>query len=442
MKLKSLIEHLQDKLDEHEVNSVKPDAYSPNQRETYFNNLEADYTFRIYRSIVGQFKKEDGEKEISADHIKILTDSLKNRWSRIKSSDASYSIEATSSVNYFCRQLASYLVTQHQSFIGHTSANKLLMPTVKRWRNPGSDATDLSNAWPHRFVLDDKNEHVYELGHLYEDLRSSKLVLSYKIRSGSKETQLLSDAEQRRVMNHSQLVKDYYEKVKPLLKYRDDKNEKKITALKFSLRDELLDNGYVKNSNTIKEAYGSAGQDLLKKNLLEDVDNLFADREQLLDYMSGKLMRTEWKEFLNRFSKDGLRKVFCGGSTVEATVISDDMKKGVLMHDLAADYCKVRVYWDDRKPKGKFATTKGRFFGGAKDDDIELAVIEYENGLTVDRDAIKDWKKYVESKDPKIAELMRGERWSIRYYINKSIETTVEKNAKPENDATSHKVKV
>ncbi len=387
MQLESLILHLQEKLREHRSNALKPQACDLLQRETYYLNLEADYTFRQLEQVIAQLKGDprtyNGKTEITADHIKHLTSFLAARWDRIKSTDAIYSIAVTSSANLLCRELANYLSKQLRKLSGEKNENALLMPTVKVWKNPGHRSSDMSVISPHRFQLTDDNLYCIEILHSIESLGSYGQLVLFNREHGNTKRELTSKPRDKqngpeitefdRVFNHSQLVKDYYTSITPMLR-NPESNRKNIDAMNIKLLDALMRDDYVKSSNTIRATYGIRGEDLLKANLLKEVKNgLFADREQLFDYMAGKVEKSEWYEFLKKFGIEipvGVDKnseeykrfikesekfcaLICEHDNIKTVVRSTAMLNQTYLHDMAVELCKAVAYINIREPEGE-----------------------------------------------------------------------------------------
>lgn len=431
MQLESLILHLQEKLNEHRSNAQKPQA-NPLQMGTYYLNLEADYTFRQLEQVISQLKGSsgtyNGKTEITSDHVNIIIAFFAKRWERIKNTDAIYSIDLFSSANKLCRELANYLSVQLRKLSGEKNENALLMPTVKSWRNPGHASSDMSVISPHRFLPTDDNLYCIELLHSTESLGlSGQLVLSHR-EHGNKFRELTSRPRDKengpevyefdRVYNHSKLVTEYYNKVKPMLRNLDA-NKKNIEALKIQLRDALMRDDYVKYSNTITASYGIPGEDLLKANLLKEIKNgLFADREQLFDYMAGKVPPPEWYEFLKKFELDKpeefekFRALICENDSIKTIVRSTAMLNQTYSHDMAAALCKAVAYINIREPLGKYSTLSGWFAG----DSLEAkrpAIDAIIQGITENRHK-GDWDNYASHHSASVARAMgRGKVGSI-----------------------------
>lgn len=438
MQLESLILHLQEKLNEHRSNAQKPQACDLLQRGTYYLNLEADYTFRELERVIAQLKGSsgtyNGKTEITADHVNIIIAFLAKRWERIKSTDAIYSIAVTNSANLMCRELANYLSKQLRKLSGEKNENALLMPTVKNWRNPGHASSDMSVISPHRFQLTDDNLYCIELMHPAESLGSGgQLVLSHR-EHGNNYRELTSRPKDKkhgsevyefdRIYNHSKLVTEYYKKVEPMLR-NVESNKKTIEAMKIQLRDALMRDDYIKYSNTITSTYGIQGEDLLKANLLKEIKNgLFADREQLFDYMAGKVLQSDWYEFLKKFGIEKpvgvdensdeykkfndefekFRALICEKDTIKSLVRSKTMLNQHYQHDMAAALCKAVTYINIREPLGQYSSIGGWFAGDpldAKRSAIEAIIL----GITENRHK-GDWDSYASRHAAPVARAM------------------------------------
>lgn len=422
MQLESLILHLQEKLNEHRSNAQKPQAVDL-QRRTYYLNLEADYTFRQLEKVIAELKGNsatyNGKTEITADHVKIITKFLAARWDRIKGTDAIYSISVLNSANVLCRELANYLSVQLRKLSGEKNENALLMPTIKSWKNPGHRSADMSVMSPHRFLPTDDNLYCMQILHARETLGSNDIELWN--RENSEHHRKLTPAEFKRVYNHSMPVKKYYDEVKALLqRYHQSTCQKDIDAANVKLQDDLMRDDYIKNMSTITATYGIPGEDLLKENLLKEIKNgLFADREQLFDYMAGKVEQSKWYDFLKKFGIEKpvsadkqevneefekFRALICEGEDIKTTLRSTSMYNQNYLHDMSVVLCKAITYINIREPQGE-AGFISSLLGGDKLSAKRQAIDEIKHAVLDNRHK-GDWDDYASRHAPDVTRAM------------------------------------
>ncbi len=412
MKLAVLIGYLQSKLEEQKAQAVLPQT---GQRDEYFINLEAQLTFKEFQSVIDQLTACGVEKEMTVDHAKILADFLEKRWERIKSTDAIYNIALRSPANLLCRQAAKFLADEKE-LVKNKNYLALLMPTVKSWRNARS-GHELANLYMHNFLLTDDNQYPIEVGYSIESLKDSRLAISHQ--EGNSGVRLTA-SEADRVMNHSTPVIRYYETIKKLLRNVDG-NQDQLNKEKLKLREALSNESYERN--TIHCSYGNAGHNLLKANLLKRVNDLFANREQLFDFMSsGIIHESKWKEFLSGLSSPVLAKLINNGSSLEYTVQSDALYSGSDKHDRAVLFCLACAYWRERETKGNYTSISGYFFGFDKNTK-KNAVDVITEFLTSDK-SLGEWKAYVQEKHKELSGAIND---GTVGHISKHIEAIEEK---------------
>jgi len=391
MKLAVFIGYLQSKLEEQMTRAVSPQT---SQRDEYFINLEVQLTFREFQSAIDQLKVFGTDKEMTADHAKILTDFLEKRWERIKSTDAMYNISLKSPANLLCRQAARFLADE-KDLVKNKIYLALLMPTVKSWRNART-GHEYASLYMHNFLLTDDNQYPIEIGYLVEDIKENRLSISHK--EGDAGVRL-SPSEAERVMSHTTAIIQYYAAMKKLLRNKDY-NQEEISATKLQIREVLSTEAY--DRNTIRSSYGNAGYNLLKANLLKRVDDLFENREQLFDLLSSSgIPETKWKDFLATISTPVLAKLINNGSSLEYTVQSNALYSGSDKHDKAVLFCLACAYWRERDQKGNYTSLSGYFFGFnklTKKNAVDV-IIDF---LTSDK-RIGEWKSYVEEKHKELS---------------------------------------
>src|SRR3990167_11504330 len=272
MKLSVLIGLLESNLQKHKEHAPTPQASNLAQRETYFINLETQLKLRQMEAVIGQLKQFESDADITANHTKIITDFLKMRWDRIKNTNAIYSIELNSQSNELCMKIAVFLAKYLSQLVDGKNHFALMMPTVKSWSSSRTGLHDIDTKYPHNFLITHDNQFCIEIGYLKEALKGGNLVLSHK--EGGNERQL-SDAEVSRVREHSKVVSDYYEALTKLLR-QVGHNGNTIADKKLVLRDALSKSDYGKHG--IGSTYKEKGQDLLRNNLLQHVNELFATK--------------------------------------------------------------------------------------------------------------------------------------------------------------------
>lgn len=396
MKLSVLIGLLESNLQKHKEHSPAPQAGNVAQRETYYIYLETQLTLRQMQAVIDQLKQFGGDTDITSTHTKLITDFLKTRWDRVKNTNAIYSIELQSRGNLVCIEAAEFLAKHLKDVVGNRSHFALLMPTVKSWRSSRVGIHDIDMKYLHNFLLTDDNRYCIEIGFLKESLKNGKLVLSHK-EDGTERS--LSEKEIRRVCEHSKVVEEYYQAIKPLL--RDAKyHNTEIGNKKLDLRDALSKPDYAKYG--LGSTYGVEGQELLRANLLQNVDELFATSDQLYDYMAEKSKPSEWDRFLNSLSTEALSALVKNGGSLKDAVKSANTSNHQEHYVRAAAFCLVETYLRERQKQGLFTSYPAYIHRQAYDKPTKEHAVQAIKEFLVNK-PLAGWDEFVKSQDELLA---------------------------------------
>ena len=393
MKLLLLIESFKDGLQKQREQAKQPSAQDATQRDTYYFHLETQLTFTEFQTVINQLIAFGADTEMTADHLKIVTDFFEKRWDRIKNTDAIYNIAIQNPANQLCLEAADFVFkhktnefVQDEKWKNHLA---LLMPTVKSWRDYRSK-DDLSRLLLHNFILSDDNQHCIRVAYLVDKIDNrGNLLLSQEV--GESERKVIGP-ERARVLGHSAPVRAYYNNMKRLLK-DPEANKKTIEREKNTIRTQLKDDNYAKHS--IDATYGEAGYALLESNLLKSVNELFITREQLFDYMSStRVKQKDWKSFVSSINDEALVKLINNGTSLKYTVQSEAMYNGHQNHDRAVLFCLAEAYWRERAKHGEYIGWTGRVFGYAKS--VKQGAIDVIQGFLIGGQKLGEWEKFVE----------------------------------------------
>jgi hypothetical protein len=199
----------------------------------------------------------------------------------------------------------------------------------------------------------------------------------------------LNKNEINRITNHSIAAANYYRLILESGQYNADLS-KELTDARRNLAKELLSDTY-----EVTASFGKDGDELLRRRLLENRDDLFADREHLVTYMAKHLKREEWKIFLRGF-KTGLGKILLGDDSFRNILNSESPYNGEDAHDRAVLFCMAEHYRQERDQGGMFMSIFARLTGYAwSKQDKEYAVEILEDFLVSNR-ALTELKNYIE----------------------------------------------
>lgn len=359
MELVLLVKQIRAHLNDYKKLLITPHS---SQGKSYAHNWEAQLSFDMLESAIKQLEAENQEQEVTPQHVKIITDFFENRWNNlIINTPVIYTSDAKSPINACCILIAKYLAEQTKLVAPKNYLN-LLMPTLISCYSESS-RYDLSTKYLHTFIPSGNNQFLIEIAHVYDhaNLRNN-LVLGVAL--NGKEVELTA-SEVERVRKHSQATVRYYD---AFLSKKSDRAERLKEANELLLTV-LRDENY--GGLKVEYSYGEEGEALLLARLLNHVNKLFKTREQLVDYIAGKLDRSEWLGFIDKIDKKVLIQLFtiAGKNIFESIteiIHTPSTFTQINIYNRAVLFCLIEAYWCDRKDKGEHTSISGRFFGWPK----------------------------------------------------------------------------
>ena len=411
MDARKLVDTLKDTLEIYKNKNSIPAPTDTRHDVKYLIDMEAQYALRQFERMLHKLHAVE-ESKLSEAHAEIFLQCLAEREKMIERTPADYFARPNSAANeLYLNASMHFNLFASQSGLSVPSPRAMAMPSIRLWKGAVT-GRDLRSGIPlHGLMRTDDGVNLLEVG---------KIVSSWALKSNGKkvtylpsdQSRRLSSQEESRIMNHSELAIELF-KQRELDYFRQQSLIQALESDEYEVTAKFAD-GY---SN-------------LQRRLLDLGLDLFADREQLLDYMSCKLKRHEWNQYLgllmgeksSEFSDKDLdvyKKKYLepfnkfvspeGGFSTTAT--NRSIYNGKLRHDVAAIFLLARAHVANRKLEGNQTGWLG-FLGGYNKDTKIGALEILLDYLTSQGEVenLKPWADYLKDDLPNAVSRNRGEQ--------------------------------
>jgi hypothetical protein len=291
MKVRALVESIQDDIDQCEKKLVPPHTSQPR----YWYNLDAQLMITQLRAKLKELEACGPDTVVTPDYVKPLVALFDEFWERRQLTDAIFNIDTTSPENELCIRIADYL--RSKKLVAADHAMQILMPTVKPYGWVGGIYNvQLSRLPLHAYFPSQNGEVCYLITSLdpHYNLKTSEVEMIANV-NGNNVPVAKDDCE--RLRNHSDVALRFIDLCFEFQKAKQHDPKMKLPkelqdaqqAFKAALNnpDKLL----------VKSTYGKEGLERLKSGVLKKRNMLFKNREQLFDYMSVYCKPESWPSF-------------------------------------------------------------------------------------------------------------------------------------------------
>lgn len=386
--LVSLVEHCIKKMD---AINIVPNANSG----TYFN-LMRRLLRRRWHQLLCQLsaKRFDQEGEITSQQVDIIKQFFSVNWSLQQSFDAAFTIKTNDAIfTIIPHELAKFLA-EILHVTDDLPAHQLLMPTVDFTRIDTATNTPLASLPLSSLQLSDDNRMAIKVTNVSIDIdKESREIKTYlkEVGNDGKEVALrpCTEDEVYRLHHHSHASEVYYQALCKVSEEREnqyslfpDKTEQdfecEIRQIKTNFNN-TLQSGVAVKAIYRDDPAGFRGLPRLKKILHANVDELFESRDELFDYMSRCLERTQqWETFIDSFTVDVLLKLMTDHENkdyadsaphakVERTIkeekyVESEEYNNDECYAKAVHFCLTKLFWKTRAVRGEVTSLAGSLF--------------------------------------------------------------------------------
>lgn len=357
MHLKTFVKGLQEDLERLKKN--KSDS------SNLLIDFESQLTIRQLESLLAQYAQSEDDVSLSPKALKPFVDFLSKRWDRIKDTDAIPMHNPNTLATRICWSLATHLGVELT-----INPIKLLIPTLKVSE---SDITNskFSDLKFQEYILSDANDYPVEVTACLNYAAINRGAFKTTCRVGG-DRRDLTPTELARVKDHSVLAQNYH---KDILANKFENNDQQLKDSKVKLSD-----GIIKDTYSVQATYGAVGEKTLEERLVANRDVLFANREQLISYMTSRLKPTDWDPFLSGFKPNQLAKLLIDTDTFKNVVTAKSSYNADVAHDKAVLFCMLDHYWRERDSQNsEYSSFVGRVSGmgwGKSDKEVGVKVLK------------------------------------------------------------------
>lgn len=187
---------------------------------------------------IAELKRINNESS-DADLPDALQKFFANRWERIRGTLLAYPQNPNAAANQLCLLIANNLAPG--------ATNSLLMPTVQRLNDlSGDDDFNYPGLRFQDFILSDDDKYFINIEQCLESAEEHGKLISQNSDHGAldkTQTNQLSSAEQKRILQHSVQVREYYTAITETLKYKEDKDDPSFGTMISELAQRLREGG-------------------------------------------------------------------------------------------------------------------------------------------------------------------------------------------------------
>ena len=376
MELSLLLQQMKFKWNEYYKQFTPP--HSGQKGREYEYSLTAQLAFTKMGDVIKQLESDvyDPNGPVTSEHIKLITSCFETHFDGIKNTDKIYFTSTDTPDTMLYLDIATYLTGTNNLARGKNRL-QLLAPSVVSWFNQVTSSNH-KYAHLHTLILSDDNQSVMEVGFIENKAIKRGMAVWYDtdpimVKAGKHH--FLNEGEVARVVNHSELLSEYYELREQECSGEKGNGKQGAEALEQKVRAALLNEKY--NGYKVTATYPDcktpgklSGHPKLTAYLLDNVDRLFLNRQQLFDYMCTRLKPNQWEAFIASMDPDVFFNLVIGPDVtnlpaettkmekIQQSLSAETLLNGDAKYKKLALFCLECAYWNARNEDPDEYTSK------------------------------------------------------------------------------------